>query len=570
MITKRSQDIESSVSMDSEIVMLREENDRLRHENRKAYDYIRTKVNNLLEVIGTTSLRPDELDDQTLVDFDPIQIVTQTFQHVLGNTRETNRKLQFAHQEIQAVFDTVGVSILVLDLDGKVIAHNQTARDMMFSSKADVIGKYCSEQICSGKRGDDRCVFQVVAKEVREAQFHNWSLNGHSYDVVGRPRCDDNGQLSNVVVSYKNVTARRKAEEALMKSLSETQEANAKLHGILRSAADAILVTDAEEQIVLMNKRAEELFGLCMTDRRVLNKVDVLPHKELVAFLKDAPKKEQGLVVKDFVFTESENGKERLCQARLSIINSPQAAYNGCITFLHDVTEERQIERMKSEFVSTAAHELRTPLATIIGYTDLLMMKEDVKEEERLDFLKMIQNKAERLADIVSDLLDISRIESGEGVALDPKPCDLGELCKEVIENFQYQSEKHSFWLDLETQVIVEVDRYAVMQILENLISNAIKYSPGGGEISLSTSKHDCHCSVTVADHGIGMTSAQVEKVFDKFYRVDATNTAISGTGLGMTIVKYLVDAHDGKVEIESTPGKGTSVTACFPCSAHQ
>jgi two-component system phosphate regulon sensor histidine kinase PhoR len=97
-----------------------------------------------------------------------------------------------------------------------------------------------------------------------------------------------------------------------------------------------------------------------------------------------------------------------------------------------------------------------------------------------------------------------------------------------------------------------------------------MKYSPEGGEISISTLKQDCHCSVTVADHGIGMTSAQIEKVFDKFYRVDATNTAISGTGLGMTIVKYLVDAHGGKVEIESTPGRGTRVTICFPCSDQQ
>jgi two-component system phosphate regulon sensor histidine kinase PhoR len=570
MISKRSKDIESYTNQDNEIVILREENERLRQENRKAYNYIRTKVNDLLKVIGTQSLKPDELDDQTLVDFDPIQIVTQTFQHVLENTRETNRKLHFAHQEIQTVFDTVGVSILVLDVDGKIVTHNQTAKNIMFRVHNDVVGEPCADHICSGQASDDRCVFEVVKNEEREVQFQDWSLNGHNFDVIGKPMFDGSGQLSHVVVSYKDVTARRNAEVALMQSLSETQEANAKLHGLLRSAADAILITDAEERIVLMNKRAEELFGLCMTDHRVMNKIDLLPHKELVTFLKDAAKNEQGFVVKDFVFTDTETGQEHLCQARLSIIDSPQVAYNGCITFLHDVTEEREIERMKSEFVSTAAHELRTPLATIIGYTDLLMMKEDVEEEERQDFLNMIQNKAERLADIVSDLLDISRIESGEGVALDPKPCDLSLLCKEVIENFQYQSERHSFWLDLESHVVVQVDRYAVLQILENLVSNAMKYSPEGGEISISTLKQDCHCSVTVADHGIGMTSAQIEKVFDKFYRVDATNTAISGTGLGMTIVKYLVDAHGGKVEIESTPGRGTRVTICFPCSDQQ
>jgi signal transduction histidine kinase len=291
-----------------------------------------------------------------------------------------------------------------------------------------------------------------------------------------------------------------------------------------------------------------------------------LPHKELVAFIKQAPKSEQGLAVEDFVFAGKGSGNEHLFQARLSVIDSPKASFNGCIMTLHDVTEEREIERMKSEFVSTAAHELRTPLATIIGYTDLLLLSHEIKEEDRKGYLELIQNKAERLADIVSDLLDISRIESGEGVVLNPKPCDLGLLCKEVLKTFRFELTKHQIKLETQTQAIVEVDRFAALHILENLISNAIKYSPEGGEILVTTSRHDCHCCCTVTDHGLGMTSAQVEKVFDKFYRVDASNTAVSGTGLGMTIVKHLVEAHGGKIEIASTPGQGTTVTVCFPC----
>ena len=567
MVTRRSKDSENYSNQNQELVILSEENERLRRENQKAFNYIRSKVDDLLHVIGTQSLQPDELDDQMLVDFDPINIVTQTFQHVLENTRETNRKLEFAHSEIQTIFDTVGVSILVLDPQGKIIAYNQTSVDKMFRSEKDMTGETCADQICAGQPVEDRCVFKAVKQREREVQFHDWSLNGTSFDVIGRPMFDDSGQLSHVVISYKDVTARRNAEVALMKSLSETQEANAKLHGILRSAADAILVTDAKENIVLMNKRAEELFGFCITDRRVMSKIDILPHEGLVSFLREAPESQQGLVVKDFSFAGAEQEEEHLCQARMTVIDSPQAAFNGCITILHDVTEERAIEQMKSEFVSTAAHELRTPLATIIGYTDLLLMNNAVNEDERRDYLEMIQNKAERLADIVGDLLDISRIESGEGIILNPKPCDLSLLCKEVLQNFSIQSDKHPVRLEAECQAVVRVDRFAVLQILENLISNAIKYSPEGGEVLVSISRHECHCCCRVTDHGIGMTSAQLEKVFDKFYRVDATNTAISGTGLGMTIVKYLVDAHNGKIDIDSSPGIGTSVTISFPCA---
>jgi len=152
-------------------------------------------------------------------------------------------------------------------------------------------------------------------------------------------------------------------------------------------------------------------------------------------------------------------------------------------------------------------------------------------------------------------------------VILNPNPCDLALLCKEVMENFRFETDKHIFKLNSSCQAMVLVDRFAALQILENLLSNAVKYSPGGGEILLTISRHECHCCCTIKDHGIGMTSAQVERVFDKFYRADASNTAVSGTGLGMTIVKHLVDAHNGKIGIESTFGEGTIVSVCFPCA---
>lgn len=565
----RSQDMISSQKKDEELALLRDENERLRQENNSAFAYVRSKVDNLLSVIGTKSLLPEELDNNNLIAFDPIGIVTESFQHVLDNVHKTNHKLRFAHDEIQTIFDTVGVSIMVLDTKGRVVSYNQRTRDMMLASEDDITGQHCRDHICQGRTSEERCMFEAVYKSERELHFHDWSLNGHSFDVVGRPMFNDTGQLSNVVISYKDVTARRDAESALMDALTETQEANAKLHGLLRSAADGILVTDTDERIVLMNKRAEDLFGLCLTDKRSINKLEILQHQELVSFLKEASGSTQDFIAKDFVFSEP-GGREHLYQARVSIIDTQQAGFSGCITILHDVTEQRQVELMKSEFVSTAAHELRTPLATIMGYADLLLMNEKWSDKEQRDYLKLIQDKAERLGDIVGDLLDISRIESGEGVLLDPKPCDLDLLCKEVVRSFSHQSQKHTFEVETPRSATIYADRFAVLQILENLISNAIKYSPRGGLVKVSVAKHDCHCQCTVTDQGLGMTSAQVEKVYDKFYRVDATNTAVSGTGLGMTIVKHLVDAHGGKIEISSVPDQGTSVTVSFPCAENE
>jgi signal transduction histidine kinase len=222
---------------------------------------------------------------------------------------------------------------------------------------------------------------------------------------------------------------------------------------------------------------------------------------------------------------------------------------------------------MKNEFVSTAAHELRTPLATIIGYTDLLMMENDFSPEQKTEFIQHIQKKAERLGDIVSDLLDISRIEAGEDVQLDPKPHRLDQLCEEVVKSFRLQTDDHNFVLDFPkaSAVTVSFDRFAMIQILENLLSNSVKYSPDGGEIRISCRLENDTCLLSVSDQGLGMTAEQVVRVYDKFYRVDATNTAISGTGLGMTIVKHLVEAQSGQVSIKSSLGKGTNVTIEIP-----
>lgn len=566
---QRSQDTARESEERSEFELLYKENARLKEINCEALNYIRSKVNSLLEVVGTKSLRTEELDDHSLIEFDPIGIVAQTFQHVLENLKSTNQKLHFAHEEIQTVFETVGAAILVLDPQGKVVSCNQKVRDLMLEGDVDILGKKCRETVCRKNADSGGCVFEYVMQSRREQNLDDRDLNGRSFDVNGRPMFDEAGNISHVVMAYHDVSARRDAQSALLRALNETQEANAKIHGILRSAADGILVTDADNNIVLLNRRAEELIGLCALEQGVFTQIDHIPHVELVNLLRQIPQKGLEPFSKDLTFQMSGNSP-CVCQARVTAIKSSKNEFNGCIMLLHDVTEQRKIDRMKNEFVSTAAHELRTPLATIIGYTDLLLMKNDFTHEQETEFLHHIQKKAERLGDIVSDLLDISRIEAGEGVPLDPKPHRIDQLCEEIIKGFQLQGTGHKFVLEhaQSSDVTVVFDRFAMMQILENLLSNAVKYSPKGGEIRISCQLEGDICQLVVCDQGLGMTSEQVMRIFDKFYRADATNTAISGTGLGMTIVKHLVEEQSGEVTIRSSLGKGTTVTVTLPVAA--
>lgn len=550
-----------------EVELLRRENTELSASRQKAYDYIRDKVNQLLIVIGTKTLKPEELDDNSLVEFDPIGIVAEAFVNILENLKETNRSLHFAHDEVQAIFDAVGSALLVLDPAKNIVAFNQKTRDLLVGNDANVHGCKCNAIICRETVAGMPCIFEMVMESKREQQLQDRELHGHSFKVVGRPIYDENNEITHVVISYADVTARKKAEKSLELALAETQEANSKIQGILRSVSDGLLITDSQDQIVLMNSQAESLLGVCLLDEMVRPALEFLPSESLCDLLRNARKGER--FIKQDIVLKDKNNDENIYQARVTVIRSPAGEYKGSITFLHDVNEQRELERSKSEFVSTAAHELRTPLATIIGYTDLLLHQDERSDDSLQEYLLLIQKKAERLAEIVSDLLDISRIESGEALKMITKPLPIKELCEDVLTAYRDLDNEHMLTLDVPSgDVYVLADRYALSQILENLISNAVKYSPNGGNVRLSARVKDGQCQITIADDGIGMKPDQVEKIFDKFYRADASNTAVSGTGLGMTIVKYLVEAQQGEVRVESKYGRGTSVYLSFPLAA--
>jgi len=225
-------------------------------------------------------------------------------------------------------------------------------------------------------------------------------------------------------------------------------------------------------------------------------------------------------------------------RARTSVIFDRKSKETGIVTIIHDVTHEREVDRMKTEFISTAAHELRTPLTSIQGFSEILLMRENLKPEEKKKFLTYINKQSVGLAAIINDLLDISRIESGRSFKLNKVPCNAGEAIRGVIPYFQDHYKEHRFEGILpEKPVKLFVDKEKMGQVLKNLLSNAAKYSPDGGLIRVIGEISEDHFQVSVEDQGMGMTPEQVDKIFDKFYRVDASNSAIEGTGLGMTIV---------------------------------
>ncbi len=226
----------------------------------------------------------------------------------------------------------------------------------------------------------------------------------------------------------------------------------------------------------------------------------------------------------------------------------------------------KELDRMKSEFLSTAAHELRTPLTSILGFSEILL-KRKLDEERRNRFLKIINEESVGLANIINDLLDLSRIESGEGFKIKKAPIELREIIRENVNLFKSQTDKHNFEVNIPSHLAsMEADKDRIGEVMASLLSNAIKFSPQGGKIRVSVEQTEEEAKVSIADEGMGIPEKDLPHIFEKFYRVDnAFIRVIAGTGLGLAIAKYIIESQGGKLSVESKLGKGSTFSFTLP-----
>ncbi|MDZ4064600.1 MAG: ATP-binding protein, partial [Coriobacteriia bacterium] len=247
-----------------------------------------------------------------------------------------------------------------------------------------------------------------------------------------------------------------------------------------------------------------------------------------------------------------EDPEHRVLEVRTNPVIDRSGRYIGCVSTLHDVTAAREIAIMKNEFVSMVSHELRTPLTSIKGYVDLIVDGEagEINDIQR-EFLQIVQENSDRLVELINDLLDISRMESGR-VHLKPEPLELPEIVQGVLDTFRTYANQSDVALSAEVAddlPRVAGDRDRVGQVMMNLVSNAIKYSPGGGAATIGVRREGDLVVVSISDSGIGISEEDQAKLFTKFFRVDSTLTReIGGTGLGLSICKTVVELMGGTI----------------------
>jgi two-component system phosphate regulon sensor histidine kinase PhoR len=336
----------------------------------------------------------------------------------------------------------------------------------------------------------------------------------------------------------------------------------------IESLRAGLILVHQNGRINQMNAAARRVFGLG-PDVLGKNYAEIIPNEVIRNMIRAALEEEkEGDLVE---ITVQIDGKEHIYQVQNAIVRGEDQRPMGTVMIFNDITEIRNLERMKSAFVATVSHELRTPLTAIKGFiSTLLMDSEDAfTPEERREFYSIIDQETDRLTRLINDLLNIARIEAGESLKPVYKQVDFYTLSKKVVMIQQQATSKHTIIHDVPPglpKIIADEDK--VDQILTNLLSNAIKYSPNGGEIRVKAWEEDAdHIIFYVSDQGIGIPKEHLTKVFEKFHRVDNSDTRKQyGTGLGLYLVKHLVEViHGGQIWVESEVGVGSTFYVRLP-----
>jgi PAS domain S-box-containing protein len=261
------------------------------------------------------------------------------------------------------------------------------------------------------------------------------------------------------------------------------------------------------------------------------------------------------------------NGSHTL---ELRLYTAPADAGISQLLHLHDITQRVEVERMKSEFLSTAAHELCTPMASIYGFTELMVSREMPPDRQKL-YLAKVHRQCQAMIAILNELLDLARIEARRGKDFELEPLKLADLALEACQDFRTPEERTPPELHLADlgSATVLGDRAKLMQTLRNLLSNAYKFSPEGGPVDVTLSREDELLRLSVRDHGIGMTPDELAHVTERFYRADKSG-AIPGTGLGMSIVREIIELHGGRLELTSEAGQGSCISLLLPVAGPQ
>ena len=369
---------------------------------------------------------------------------------------------------------------------------------------------------------------------------------------------DELGELAETIndLSYKVKDAQETTE-------SERQ----RLDSVLRHMTDGVLATDRRGKIIIINSRAMDLLSISQ-DRAIGQSImKVLKLGEKFTF-------RQLLETQDeLILNIPTDDQDTILRGEFSVIQRESGFISGLVCVLSDITEQEKVEQERRSFVSNVSHELRTPLTSVKSYTESLIDGAWEDKEIAPEFLKVISTETDRMIRMITDLLNLSRMDQGKQ-ELNLEFVSINELVAHIIDRFemvlkseQYRNKKYKIERDFTQRTLwVEIDQDKFIQVIDNIMNNAIKYSPDGGKITCRLMETHNSIVISITDEGLGIPRKDIGHVFDRFYRVDkARARSMGGTGLGLAISKEVVQLHGGKIWVTSVENKGSTFFISLP-----
>jgi two-component system, OmpR family, phosphate regulon sensor histidine kinase PhoR len=367
-------------------------------------------------------------------------------------------------------------------------------------------------------------------------------------------RLDETSMLSTSI----NILARNLQEMVTSQEMQQDR-----LTTLIENMGSALLLIDQRGFVVLTNRTFREFFNLKESQLKKVRYHEVIHYQQV------------NKLVEEIFMTEDRVRRQILLPHRIErkhyeVYGAPIIGQNdewkGIVVVFHDITELKNLEQMRKDFVANVSHELKTPITSIKGFSETLLDGAMKDEDTLKSFLEIILTESDRLQSLIQDLLELSKIEK-HGFELSLEKQEVSELVGEVLPILKDRAEKKDITIHthFESQGVAEIDSYRLKQVFINLISNAIVYTPQGGDVTISITEDRENVHVSIKDNGIGISEEELPRIFERFYRVDKARSRNSGgTGLGLAIVKHIIEAHEGKIEVKSEVNKGTTFTVCL------
>jgi len=376
-------------------------------------------------------------------------------------------------------------------------------------------------------------------------------------------------QAQEVARKYDSIIKEKgQHEEIAWKKYEKVLVDKRQTEAVIRSIAEGLLVVDSEGKVVMMNPAAEKLLGASKKSQLGKPVEDNLKDEQLVSLTKGFPGKEKN---KEIELLSKDDETKKILRASSAVIEDENGQTVGMVSVLSDITKQKELDQLKANFIANVSHEIRSPLAATEKAISLILTKSaGALTENQEQFLSIADRNLKRLARIINDLLDLSKLEARK-MDLKRSPASIEALISEAVEGMRVWADTKSITLQKSVKSglpEINIDENKIIQVFNNLIGNAIKFTPSGGKITVAAvlKDGDKTLEVSVADTGIGIDPENLHRVFDKFYQTgERVATDVSGTGIGLSIVKEIVELHGGKIWVESEKGHGTRFVFILP-----